>query len=153
MSAFDIYLVMQADAFGNAFVCLTFLVFAVMVIVAALYGEHLVKPITRTNPYKNFSDPAEACYYHEKFLEQEQVINQEIDERKAGRKIFWKYMKPLVPLFLLMFTASWLVPSTKTLAAMLVLPAIVNNETVQEDASEIYGLALEGLRKAVEDER
>ena len=40
-------------------------------------------------------------------------------------------------------------PSTKTAAAMHVLPAIANNETIQNEASEIYQLAKQALKDAV----
>lgn len=40
-------------------------------------------------------------------------------------------------------------PSTKTAAAMIVLPAIANNEAIQTEAGELYGLAKEGLRNLV----
>lgn len=43
-------------------------------------------------------------------------------------------------------------PSTKTAAAMIVVPAIVNNETLQEDAGEFYDLAKDALRGALADD-
>lgn len=45
---------------------------------------------------------------------------------------------------------SSLVPSTKTAAAMLVVPAIVNNERLQKEASELYQIAKKALKEAVE---
>lgn len=40
-----------------------------------------------------------------------------------------------------------LIPSTKSLAVIVVLPAIVNNEAVQGEAKEIYTLAKEALKE------
>ena len=40
-----------------------------------------------------------------------------------------------------------LTPSTKTIAAMYVLPAVVNSETVQKLPAEATGLALEWLKE------
>jgi uncharacterized membrane protein len=37
-------------------------------------------------------------------------------------------------------------PSSKTLAALYVLPPLINNEEVQGDFKEIYDLAVEGLK-------
>ena len=37
------------------------------------------------------------------------------------------------------------IPSSKTLATMIVLPAVVNNEQVQGEAKELYGLAKQAL--------
>ena len=53
-------------------------------------------------------------------------------------------------------TIAWLVavalaiflPSTKTAAAMVVLPAIVNNEAIRKESGELYDLAKQALRKA-----
>jgi len=39
-----------------------------------------------------------------------------------------------------------LIPSTKTAAAMIVLPAVVNNETIQAEAGDLYNIAKEALR-------
>lgn len=39
----------------------------------------------------------------------------------------------------------------KTAAAMLVLPAIVNNPTAQREAGEVYQLAKKALRNAAEE--
>lgn len=42
-------------------------------------------------------------------------------------------------------------PNSKTAAAMLVLPAIVNNPTAQQEAGEVYQLAKKALRNAAEE--
>lgn len=41
------------------------------------------------------------------------------------------------------------IPSTKTMAAVVILPAIVNNETVQKEAGDLYALAKQGLKELV----
>jgi hypothetical protein len=46
-----------------------------------------------------------------------------------------------------------LLPSTKTAAAMVVLPAIANNETLHTEAGELYGLAKQALKEAVGAEK
>ena len=46
-----------------------------------------------------------------------------------------------------------LVPSSKSAAAIILIPAIANNESVQAEASELYTLAKEGLRTLVSDEK
>ena len=48
--------------------------------------------------------------------------------------------------------AASMVPSTKTAAMMYAIPAIVNNEELQDEAKEVYGLAKEGLKKLCEEE-
>lgn len=48
---------------------------------------------------------------------------------------------------------SVVIPSTKTAAAMIVIPAIVNNEKVQAEAGDLYELAKAAMRDAVTDEK
>lgn len=45
-------------------------------------------------------------------------------------------------------TAAIFLPSTKTAAAMFVIPAIANNETIQREAGDLYGLAKQALVRA-----
>ncbi len=45
--------------------------------------------------------------------------------------------------------ASCVMPSTKTLCAIYVVPAIVNNEELRTDGGEIYELAVERLKDAL----
>jgi hypothetical protein len=40
-----------------------------------------------------------------------------------------------------------LMPSTNTLAAMFIAPAIANSEVVQKDVPELYNLAVEALKQ------
>lgn len=58
-------------------------------------------------------------------------------------------------------TAAWMLalgiatflPSSKTAAAMIVIPAIANNERFQAEAGDLYQLAKQGLQKLVADEQ
>lgn len=59
-----------------------------------------------------------------------------------------------VPITLAHFAAFFLVcavflPSSKTAAAMLVIPAIANNEAIQKEAGDLYRIAKDGLRELV----
>jgi uncharacterized protein YqhQ len=66
---------------------------------------------------------------------------------KATAKAGYKMIKITVILsFILAF-----IPSTKTVAMVVVIPAVVNNEHVQKEAGDLYALAKEGLTKFVED--
>lgn len=44
-------------------------------------------------------------------------------------------------------------PSSKTAAAMIVIPAIANNERFQAEAGDLYQLAKQGLQKLVAEEQ
>jgi uncharacterized protein YqhQ len=48
---------------------------------------------------------------------------------------------------------SALLPSTKTAAAMIVIPAIVNNEALQKEAGDLYKIAKQALADAVAEEK
>ena len=51
------------------------------------------------------------------------------------------------PTFLIGIAGAVFVPSSKTAAAMYVVPAIVNNEKIQAVGNEIYGFAVEWLNE------
>lgn len=50
-----------------------------------------------------------------------------------------------------LFVVSIFVPSTRTVAAMVIVPAIANNETIRKESGELYDLAKQALRDAVTD--
>lgn len=45
-----------------------------------------------------------------------------------------------------------ILPSSRTAAAMVLIPAIANNETIQREANDLYALAKEGLSNLAKDE-
>lgn len=53
--------------------------------------------------------------------------------------------------FLVAVLTATLLPSSKTAAAMIVIPAIANNEKIQDEAGELYQLAKQGLKQIVAD--
>lgn len=75
------------------------------------------------------------------------------DDDKAAAKKFAAYgFKPGIAAGVLLF-ASAFIPSTKTAAAMFVIPAIANNEAIQREAGDLYQLAKDGLRELVKPEQ
>lgn len=44
-----------------------------------------------------------------------------------------------------------LTPSSKTLAIMVVAPAIVNSKPIQQDLPEVYSLAVDALKQSLKD--
>lgn len=51
---------------------------------------------------------------------------------------------------LLVFSAALcFTPSTKTAAAMFIIPAIANNEAIQKEAGDLYSLAKQALTEAI----
>ena len=73
------------------------------------------------------------------------------EERKASWAVRAKARKRVLAVALTLFVINSFVPSTKTAAAMVVLPAIANNQTLQREAGELYGIAKQALKEAVSD--
>lgn len=71
-------------------------------------------------------------------------------------KIQWqsrdKWRNRILAFILPLFFINMLIPSSKTAAAMIVIPAIANNERFQSEASELYDLAKIGLKRLVAEE-
>lgn len=65
------------------------------------------------------------------------------------RHTYRRLVKWLLPVSMVSFLFANLLPSPKVAAAMYVIPAIANNETVQREASELYQLAKRGLQELV----
>lgn len=59
----------------------------------------------------------------------------------------------LTPAWMLVFALAVFLPSTKTAAAMFVIPAIANNEAIQNEAGELYDLAKDALRQAAQPDK
>lgn len=64
-----------------------------------------------------------------------------------AKKIGWRF--GILGVFFMLL--STLIPTSRQMAAIIVLPAIVNNENVQKEAGELYQLAKQGLTKLVND--
>lgn len=66
---------------------------------------------------------------------------------------FWMKLASLVSFgWIGILLVAIFLPSSKTAAAMVVIPAIANNEKFQSEASELYELAKDGLKKLVAEE-
>lgn len=76
----------------------------------------------------------------------------ERDEKVVLKATAFKWAKRLLVVCSLSAAVATLLPSTKTLAAMFIIPAVMNNETVQKEASELYTMAKDALKEAVKPE-
>lgn len=68
------------------------------------------------------------------------------DDSKIMKRVYF-----VSPLLLITVAAATFLPSSKTAAAMIVIPAITNNERLQAEAGDLYQLAKQGLQKLVAD--
>jgi len=66
------------------------------------------------------------------------------DVYKLFRNVFFV---GIVPVLLAIFVIMTFVPSTKEMAAILVIPKIVNNEKVQQAGDRLYQLAIEWMEE------
>ena len=72
--------------------------------------------------------------------------------KKARRYTLLTFRLSVFAVFLLI-SAVVLIPSTKEMAIIKVLPAIVNNPSVQKECSDLYRLAKNGLQELVTSDK
>ena len=63
-----------------------------------------------------------------------------------------RYARRLAYVFVPLCCFAAFVPSTKTAAAMIVVPQIVNSPSIQHEAGDLYKLAKQALEQAIEPE-
>lgn len=124
MSAWDIYWVLQLDSINTLFTVVSILG-VVVIAVLLLVGM--------------FS------YSSSKYFPESEISIREAHTARTSFSIARKLTYAVAPILVL----AALVPSTKTAAAMIVLPAIANNVTIQHEAGDLYKLAKDALRQAV----
>lgn len=69
------------------------------------------------------------------------------DEREGAKKWMRRCMILSIPAWL----AFTLMPNSKTLAIMVVAPAIVNSKPIQQDIPEIYAVAIDALKTKLKE--
>lgn len=73
-----------------------------------------------------------------------ELFNDFIDEKKLSLH-FRSIFKWALPTFLFGLAIVTFVPSTKQMAAILLIPGIVNNEKIQQTGNKLYDLAVEWM--------
>lgn len=73
------------------------------------------------------------------------LIGASDEEPWAPRLLRWAKVSAVVAALSLLVSAA--TPSSRAAAAIVILPAIANNETIQREAAEVYDLAKDALRK------
>lgn len=68
-----------------------------------------------------------------------------------GDEICKRICKRLAILLAFLLSIGMFLPSSKTAAAMVILPAIANNEKMHAEVQELYGLTKQALKKAVKN--
>lgn len=124
MTAWQVYWVMQLDGIGYT---LTFFTFAL--VCAALQFLFIGSLIT------------------------ERGSSYATDKQDAARATIQRRTKWLVIGAIATATVNVFVPTTKTAAAMVVLPAIANSEAIRAEAGDLYHIAKQALREAVTDDQ
>lgn len=129
ISPWTIYWIMQLDSINTGLNILSFLTGGLVVILSVASAVHYS------------ADPAEWASKEMK------VSAERANERAPKIKTF--AVRIAVFAFLPSFFLGILLPSSKVAAAMVLIPAIANNETVQKEAGELYQLAKDGLKELV----
>jgi mannose/fructose/N-acetylgalactosamine-specific phosphotransferase system component IIC len=119
MNAFSLYLILQLDSIGTTL--------AIVSIVGALASV--------------IGLAAAAC------TRGDESCRSEVDHT-VSNEIF-KYAKRGLITCVALFAFNGLLPSSKTAAVMIVLPAVANNENIQREAGELYQIAKQGLADLV----
>lgn len=124
ISPWEIYLVLQLDTIGTT-LGVTSALLGVSALVAGLWGG-FEKSMSNSFPELEMSKR----------------------ERANGDRLHgWAKRLAIFAVPILALNA--LLPSSKTAAAMIIIPAIANNETIQKEAADLYGLAKEALTEAI----
>lgn len=125
ITAWDIYWVMQLDSIGCAFLLVAIATLAVGA--SALVGAMLNRDM------RSFWEDTPESKSYKKY-----------DGKVAG----WaRIAKRTAPVGLVLLVLAAFIPSTKTAAMMLVIPAVANNESIQREAGELYSIAKDALRE------
>src|SRR5690242_15961892 len=124
ITPWEIYWVLQLDSIGN------------LLDVFLIIGILLVAGLTL------FGCVNLAC---SKMYPQLEMSKREGVVGRALLRVARRLVYIVVPVFVL---AAFL-PSTKTAAAMIIVPQIVNSPTIQHEAGDLYKLAKEALRDAI----
>ena len=126
ISAWDIYWVMQLDSIGGA---VLFLAIAASVSAAAL----LIMGGCDSRACPEEWNGSEYRLRAERALARAPALI------RAGKRT--------AALAAFLAVAAALLPTTKTAAVMLVIPAVANNEAIQREAGDLYGIAKDALRE------
>lgn len=98
----------------------------------------------------SFMDADFATIYEDATYEDGKRQYAKYSSEASGKRRFARAIIPLAVLFLL---CNAFVPSTRAMAAIVVIPAIANSTTIQTEAGELYDLAKQALRQAVTDDK
>lgn len=86
-------------------------------------------------------------FMHEKrYSESKSEYENRIEKDHATGK---RCLKVFVPITTIMGLMAALMPSSKTIALMVALPAIANSEPIQKDLPELYKLAVDALKQQI----
>jgi hypothetical protein len=127
MSAWTIYWVMQLDSIGSYTTFLTLAIGAALVLLT-IFGA-MNRHLSNTFPELDVSK----------------------QERSSG-EMMHRIARRLIAPFLIISAVATFIPSSRTAAAVVILPAITNNEQIKKEAGDLYGLAKQALTNLAKPE-
>jgi hypothetical protein len=129
ITAWEIYWILQLDSIGNALTA----IFALLGFVC--FGLWLATICM------SFANP-NAWYSEENKASSQRMLELAPSFKKAAFRLTFFALVPLVVI-------GTFLPSTRTVAAMIIAPKIINSPTVQHEAGDLYKLAKQALENAV----
>lgn len=143
ITPWTVYWVLQMDAIARAAFWLPVVGLIILIMIAFIsQGQAFGEDIKRTVPNPEIDAHNETVVAN----------NQEWRMKKHDTIETWRmYGWAKVALFLIgfVFSAQVFIPNTRTMAAVILVPAIANNQTARVEANELYTLAKQALTKAV----
>lgn len=82
------------------------------------------------------------------FMTSAATFNTDPDAESVGKHLKGA-VKPLVVIIAISGLCATAIPDSRTIAAMLVLPAIAESEVIKKDLPEIYSMAVERLKESL----
>ncbi len=134
ISAWQIYLVMQLDSISAALTVISIALVIASIVAAFKYDT--------AKSLREIWDNSRTSYGAADYNKYDARM------RSAGRTF-----KKAITISATSMMLAALLPSSKTAAAMIVIPAIANNERFQAEAGDLYKLAKQGLQKIVADKK
>lgn len=134
MTAFQVYLILQLDTIKVAM--------GVPIAISAVFA------IAGTIMYFCSLDNLKPHIDYETDADSEARI----EEAKRWNSTSKKMLSFFVPVFVLFVCATTLLPSTKTAAAVVLIPALTQNEELNSDLGEIYNLGIQRIKELLGSE-
>jgi hypothetical protein len=130
LSPLTVYFVLQLDTIGDSISFLFFILLAIQLVRRLVCASGAAGNFTTGYQHAREQDKLDVAWW----------------EEKLKKSPSWPQIIFLIVCFFCSFA---FIPSTKTVAAAVIAPAIVNSKIVQQDIPELYNIGIERLKEAI----